>query len=155
MPWLVSFLRLTMSCSSRWTRGGSPVFGRSGTAPDDQVWKSRSGNFARNCPFRASGASGLAANRLKNLVRSRDASSGPILALDLGKYKSVACAYDRATAAARFQTLDTSRDELRRLFERQRPAVVVLEACTLAGWVHDLCAELGLPCKVANTASEA
>jgi transposase len=25
----------------------------------------------------------------------------------------------------------------------------------LAGWVHDLCAELGLPCKVANTASEA
>jgi transposase len=25
----------------------------------------------------------------------------------------------------------------------------------LAGWIHDLCAELGLPCQVANTASEA
>ncbi|HZY87938.1 MAG TPA: IS110 family transposase [Gemmataceae bacterium] len=29
------------------------------------------------------------------------------------------------------------------------------EACLLAGWAHDLCAELGLPCHVANTASEA
>ena len=82
-------------------------------------------------------------------------AAGAILALDLGKYKSVACAYDRATAQPRFHTLDTTRDELRQLFERHRPAVVVVEACTLAGWVHDLCAELGLACKVANTASEA
>jgi hypothetical protein len=43
-----------------------------------------------------------------------------ILALDLGKYKSVACLYDRATAAARFHTLDTSREHLRQLFERHR-----------------------------------
>jgi transposase len=33
--------------------------------------------------------------------------------------------------------------------------VVVIEACALAGWVHDLCTELGLPCRVANTASAA
>jgi transposase len=78
-----------------------------------------------------------------------------ILALDLGKYKSVACLYDRATAAARFHALDTNREQLRQLFERHRPAVVVIEACALAGWVHDLCAELRLLCKVANTASEA
>jgi transposase len=83
------------------------------------------------------------------------AASGIILALDLGKYKSVACAYDRASAAHRFQTLDTSRDELRRFLQQQQPAVVVFEACALSGWVHDLCAELALPCKVANTASEA
>src|SRR5262245_41623074 len=80
--------------------------------------------------------------------------TGTILALDLGKYKSVACAYD-AAAPARFDTLATSRAELRRLFARCRPAVVVIEACALSGWVHDLCAELDLPCKVANTASEA
>jgi transposase len=67
----------------------------------------------------------------------------------------VACAYDRATAQARFDTLPTGKDELRKLLARHRPAVVVLEACTLAGWVHDLCAEEGLTCKVANTASEA
>jgi len=78
-----------------------------------------------------------------------------ILALDLGKFKSVACAYDRATAQAHFDTLTTCRAELLRLFERHHPAVVVIEACTLAGWVHDLCAEHGVPCKVANTASEA
>jgi transposase len=83
------------------------------------------------------------------------AASGPILALDLGKYKSVACRYDRATAQAQFHTLDTTRDALRQLFDRHRPALVVFEACALAGGVHDLCAELGLICKVANTASEA
>src|SRR5262245_2546753 len=77
-----------------------------------------------------------------------------ILALDLGKYKSVACAYHGDPAAARFDSLTTDRHHLRRLFAQHRPAVVV-EACALAGWVHDLCAELGLACKVANTASEA
>jgi transposase len=83
------------------------------------------------------------------------ATAGTILALDLGKYKTVACAYDPATTGARFDTLTTSREALRKLFARQRPAVVVIEACLLAGWVHDLCHELGLPCHVANTASEA
>jgi transposase len=83
------------------------------------------------------------------------ATTGTILALDLGKYKSVACVYDRATATARFDSFTTSRHELRQRCEQYRPAVVVIEACALAGWVHDLCAELGLSCKVANTASEA
>lgn len=78
-----------------------------------------------------------------------------ILALDLGKYKSVACHYQRTNAECTFQTLDTSYANLRCLFERHRPALIVFEACALAGWVHDLCTELGLPCKVANTASEA
>jgi transposase len=88
-------------------------------------------------------------------IRAAAAASGTILALDLGKYKSVACAYDRASAEHRFHSFDTTRDELHRLFEQQRPALVIFEACALAGWVHDLCGELALPCKVANTASEA
>ena len=77
-----------------------------------------------------------------------------ILAMDLGKYKSVACVY-RAADDMRYVSLPTTRDELRRLLATQRPAVVLIEACLLAGWVHDLCAELGVPCKVANTAAEA
>jgi transposase len=81
--------------------------------------------------------------------------STTILAIDLGKYKCVSCAYDRATATALFCTITTSRAEVERLIRNGRPAVVVIEACTLAGWVHDLCAELGVPCKVANTAAEA
>jgi transposase len=32
--------------------------------------------------------------------------------------------------------------------------VVVVEACTPAGWVHELCEELGVRCAVANTASD-
>jgi transposase len=41
------------------------------------------------------------------------------------------------------------------LIGKHRPAVIVIEACRLAGWVHDLCGALGVPCLVANTASEA
>jgi transposase len=78
-----------------------------------------------------------------------------ILAIDLGKYKSVVCAYDRSTTDARFCTIDTTRQEIEKLLQRERPDVVVIEACTLAGWIHDLCVALGLVCKVANTASEA
>lgn len=78
-----------------------------------------------------------------------------ILALDLGKYKSVACLYSGDPAQARFQTLTTDRAHLRQLFDQHHPDVVVIEACALAGWVHDLCTERGLTCLVANTASEA
>jgi hypothetical protein len=38
-----------------------------------------------------------------------------ILAIDLGKYKCVACAYDRATTAAEYRTVTTSRAEVERL----------------------------------------
>jgi hypothetical protein len=82
-------------------------------------------------------------------------AAGLILALDLGKYKTVTCAYDGATTAAQFTTVRTGRDALDALVKRYRPAVVVIEACALAGWVADLCADIGVPCEVANTASEA
>jgi transposase len=82
-------------------------------------------------------------------------TNASILAIDLGKYKSVACVHDPATGEFRFTTFDTTRAELQRLLDRQSPAVVIIEACLLAGWVHDLCCELGVGCLVANTASEA
>jgi transposase len=78
-----------------------------------------------------------------------------ILAIDLGKYKSVACCHQPATGEERFTTLETTRAELRMLIAKMQPAVVVIEACLLAGWVHDLCEELTVRCLVANTASEA
>ena len=83
------------------------------------------------------------------------ASTTTILAIDLGKYKSVACVHDQATGEIGFTTFETSRYELRKLIAKERPAVVIIEACLLAGWVHDLCGELGVRCLVANTASEA
>jgi transposase len=78
----------------------------------------------------------------------------PILAIDLGKYKCVACVYRSADDHV-FASLSTSRAELSRLLAKHRPGVVLIEACLLAGWVRDLCVELGVPCLVANTASEA
>jgi transposase len=83
------------------------------------------------------------------------ASTNGILAIDLGKYKSVSCVHDEATGEVRFTSFETTRGELQRLLAKEQPAVVIIEACLLAGWVHDLCAEHGMRCLVANTASEA
>lgn len=80
--------------------------------------------------------------------------TGTILAIDLGKHKSVACAYT-AGAEPSFRTLTSTPEALPRLCQQHRPAVVVVEACLLAGWVHDLFASAGFDCKVANTSSDA
>jgi transposase len=81
-------------------------------------------------------------------------ATGAILAIDLGKYKSVACLYGSADEQ-RFTTIRTSREEIGRLLGKHRPSVVLIEACLLSGWVHDLCVEQGVLCLVANTTSEA
>jgi transposase len=81
-------------------------------------------------------------------------SNQTILAIDLGKYKSVACIY-RSADDQQFTTITTSRAELSRLVAKHRPAVILIEACLLCGWVRDLCIELGVQCLVANTTSEA
>jgi transposase len=82
-------------------------------------------------------------------------SNHTILAIDLGKYKSVVCILDEASGEYRFTTFGTSRAELRKLLGKEQPAVVLIEACLLAGWVLDLCNDAGVRCLVANTASEA
>ena len=46
------------------------------------------------------------------------AAPGLILALDLGKYKTVACAYTGSPDTARFESLTTDRDRLRKLFAK-------------------------------------
>ena len=83
------------------------------------------------------------------------AFNSPILAIDLGKYKSVACLHDPNSGEFRFTTFDTSREEMKKIVDKVRPSVVIIEACLLAGWVRDLCDDLGVRCLVANTASEA
>ena len=77
-----------------------------------------------------------------------------ILGIDLGKFKSVACRL-ADDGELNFETFATDRAALTAILERDRPRVVAVEACTPAGWVSDLCGELGVPCKVANTSSEA
>ena len=86
---------------------------------------------------------------------TKPASTNTILAIDLGKYKSVACVCNQVRGEFRFTTFETTRAELQRLMGKEQPTVVIIEACLLAGWVHDLCVELGIRSLVANTASEA
>src|SRR3954469_3643526 len=81
--------------------------------------------------------------------------SDTILAVDLGRYKSVACVYARSTRDHQFRTLDTTPEDVGRLLARHPGAVVVIEACANAGWVHDQAVAAGHPVKVANTAAEA
>src|SRR5262249_54731033 len=81
-------------------------------------------------------------------------SSGTIIAIDLGRHNSVACVYSRATRAHPFRTIDTTPEGVGRLLASHPGAVVVVEACANAGWVHDLAAAAGHPVRVANTAAE-
>ncbi|MFO0805075.1 MAG: IS110 family transposase [Gemmataceae bacterium] len=78
-----------------------------------------------------------------------------ILALDLGKFNSVLCWYEPDSRRSVFRTVKTTHDELRRELTRQPVSQVVFEACSQAGWVHDLCAELKLPALVASTTGSA
>jgi transposase len=63
--------------------------------------------------------------------------------------------FDTGTGEIRFQRIGSDRLFVRRVLETEEPDVVVFEACTMAGWIYDLCRELELRAKVANTSSEA
>lgn len=78
-----------------------------------------------------------------------------ILALDLGKSKSVACVYEEASGTHRFETVVTMPAEVLALVEREAPGRVVIEIGPTAGWVCDLCREIGVAVQVANPSHEA
>jgi len=71
-----------------------------------------------------------------------------IVALDLGKFNTVACFYEGEGAAA----FDTPAQPRREAGAADAAAVrcVVFEACPVAGWVYELCQELGQRTDVAN-----
>jgi len=77
-----------------------------------------------------------------------------ILALDLGKYKSVACDYEAETGRHRFVTISTTPKALHDLMVDREPDRVVIEICSIAGWVSDLVRTLGIELQVANTNDE-
>ena len=78
-----------------------------------------------------------------------------ILALDLGKFKTVGCVYDSASGEHRFKTSYTTAAGLAQLVREVKPERVVIEVCNIAGWVCDLLRELGVKVQVANTSDEA
>lgn len=78
-----------------------------------------------------------------------------ILAIDLGKSKSVACVYETETAEHRFTGIETTPAVFHDLIAAEAPARVVIEIGPIAGWVCDLCRAMGVEVQVANTNGEA
>lgn len=78
-----------------------------------------------------------------------------ILAIDLGKFKSVACLFKSETHEAEYETIPTHRWAIQQLLEQRQPDRVVIETCSVSGWVHDLCQELGYVIEVVNPAQDA
>lgn len=78
-----------------------------------------------------------------------------ILALDLGKFKSVACEYETGTGRHSFETTTTSAQALHDLLVEHEPDRVVIEICSIAGWVCDLVRILGIEIQVTSTMHEA
>lgn len=78
-----------------------------------------------------------------------------ILALDLGKFKTVGCVYESASGKHHFKTSFTTPRGLAQLVREVKPDRVVIEVCNIAGWVCDLLRELGVAVQVANTSDDA
>ena len=78
-----------------------------------------------------------------------------ILALDLGKYKTVGCEYEGESGAHRFQRSFTTPAALRKMVQEVKPDRVVIEVCSIAGWVCDLLWGMGIEVQVANTSDDA
>ena len=76
-----------------------------------------------------------------------------IIALDLGKFKTVACVMDALDRSHVFETIEMSPAAVHDLLARHAtddpPAdtLVVCETCDCCGWVYDCCAALGLPAR--------
>src|SRR5437667_5903774 len=61
-----------------------------------------------------------------------------ILALDLGKFKTVGCEYEAESGRHRFATVLTTPKALHDLIVDREPQRVVIDICSIAGWVSDL-----------------
>lgn len=78
-----------------------------------------------------------------------------ILAIDLGKFNSVACLFDTSTNQSEFETFATQHLTLEWILTKTQPHQVIIETCSISGWVHDLMQGLGYPVVVANPSAEA
>lgn len=78
-----------------------------------------------------------------------------ILGIDLGKYTSAACLFDTQSNDTLFFSFKSFASEFKALLSQTQPEQVVIEACTISGWVYDLCQAEGFNTIVANPTHEA
>src|ERR1043166_2882948 len=90
----------------------------------------------------------------QNLTR-REYPVMKIFALDLGKYKTVGCDYESESGAHQFKRGCTTPAGLAKMVQEVKPDRVVIEVCSIAGWVCDLLWGLGIEVQVANTSDDA
>jgi transposase len=76
-----------------------------------------------------------------------------IVAMDLGKFKSVVCYLNRSSLTTQYRTVRTCPEVFHDLFAQldAGQAIVLFEVSSQAGWIADMLSLMGLPFKVANT----
>jgi len=78
-----------------------------------------------------------------------------ILAMDLGKSKTVVCFYDSSTGEHKFDKVKTTPRQIHDLLAEHSADRVVFEICSSAGWVYDICTGLKIETQVANPNTQA
>jgi transposase len=78
-----------------------------------------------------------------------------ILAIDLGKFQSQGCFYQAEDGSHEFKRIGTSPASMHALLVERKVDRVVIEACSMAGWVVDLCEALGVASQVVNCNQDA
>ncbi len=73
-----------------------------------------------------------------------------ILALDLGKFKTVAVEFDTETNDTAYTTVKTAPFVIHELFVRRKPDRIVFEIGPSAGWVYDVAQSFDVEVQVAN-----
>jgi transposase len=86
-------------------------------------------------------------------------SYATILAIDLGKFKSVLCIMDVATRTHRFATIESTPELIRQTVQQHcstdpKQTQVVFETCDTCGWVHDSIVNLGVSIVIVNANDE-
>jgi transposase len=67
----------------------------------------------------------------------------------------VACQLDTSNNQPESETIVTHRYYFEQLLAKTQPELVVMETCSITGWVHDLCRSMGCRVLVANPSQEA
>ncbi len=73
-----------------------------------------------------------------------------IRAIDMEKFKSVACLYELETGKQTFMTVLTSPETMHDLWVEQQPDRIVVEIGSQTGWLCDLADALEISIQVAN-----
>ena len=78
-----------------------------------------------------------------------------ILAMDLGKSKTVVCLYNSENGEHRFGKVVTRPKEIHDLIVEESPDRIVFEICSSAGWIYDIAKSMKFEVEVANPNTEA